>query len=348
MALLRPTFEGLGSASGVAWPIFGMVSSALSLGIGGAATFLLGGVCGTIFLLASLPIMYLSYKKSKQEQEQFNKKQDHYEALLLNNLSALFAKTKQYKGLDSAADFYDFLNKKIKELNDENTKDKKLIANLLNYLKLQSIYDFYKHSDSETFDAVLKARINQFLLNQLNEQSHLVNNSDKGQAAFLGFVGAFGTIAGGSAGFTGLLIGLGLMASFSVIPWAAFAIIITAAIIGTYVALDAVELTEFNAAKMYWYKSTKTLGNFLQKLNAEIEAKPILEELPAPVNSMNTVTNAKSHPHKDPNLYSNSWTSQKPNEAIITKAYPKRFFKEQDNFTQDEASNLPTAVFTYS
>lgn len=87
MSVFKPAFDAIGTGAGVAWPLFGILSSALSLGIGGVAMVSLGSICCGLFLIVGIPVFYLSYKKNKLEEMRLNKKLNTH---LLNFMERLY------------------------------------------------------------------------------------------------------------------------------------------------------------------------------------------------------------------------------------------------------------------
>lgn len=352
MALLKPALDGIGSASGVAWPIFGIVSSALSFSTSSTASFILGSLCSTLFLLVSLPIIYFSFQKAKQQQLTLNKKQENFETILLSNLVELFATVKQSETLSLESNFSKFLKKKRQELQQSSTEEKKLFdkfIKLLIILNSPSIYNSFNHSNPQTFNSFLNVSTNQFLIDELNKKRHFATGKDKMYASFLGFVGAFGTIAGGSAGISGLLTGLGLITGFSAAPWAGFIIIITATIVATYIALNTAKITELNAAKTYQYKRAKRLGIFLQEIKGEIKEIPgkiQAQTLENEKSQISELFNKSDERIQEMQLHiktkaSEESTSSKENTSKLSSSslkkstlYPKMLFNHQKNTTQ--------------
>ncbi|MGQ3888376.1 hypothetical protein ACQUW5_05010 [Legionella sp. CNM-1927-20] len=271
MTIIKPALEGIGSASGVAWPIFGILSATLNLCVGSTLAFILGSICSAMFLLISVPLAYLGYQDLKKQQEELKRKKEKYENALLSNLIAFFALLNQYKKLNTTLTLTDFLEKKAQEFEQRNTDEDKLCANFLRYLNSQAIYNFYNPLKPKLFNHVLQKYVKQFLINQLNKNPYSAIEKTKiNVAAFQAFVGTFGTIAGGSAGLTGLLMGLGLMASFSIVPWLGVAIILTATIVAIYMANVAARNAELNIDKTFWCKQAKNLNQQTQKLNADM------------------------------------------------------------------------------
>ncbi len=268
---MKPALEGIGSASGVAWPMFGILSATLNLCIGGTLALILGSICSAVFLLISVPIAYISYQDLKKQQEDLRRKKEKHENSLLISLTTFFALLYKYKMLNTTLTLTEFIEQKAQELEQKSTDEDKLGANFLRFLNSEGIYNLYNPLEPKLFNRALQKYVNQFLLNQLNNTPYTdIEKSKINIAAFQGFVGAFGTIAGGFAGFTGLLMGLGLMASFSIIPWVGIAIVVIAPIVAIYMTDIAVRNAELNIDKALWCKQTKNLNQYTLKLNTEL------------------------------------------------------------------------------
>ncbi|MGQ3889118.1 hypothetical protein ACQUW5_08825 [Legionella sp. CNM-1927-20] len=265
---IKSVLEGIGSGNG-AWPTFGILSAVLNLAIGGTTAFVLGSICGIAFLLISIPMAYKSYHNLKKQKQELEKKKEKYENQLSDNLTTLLAMMKQYEKLKTEIDLTDFLEMKALELEQEDRNKDKLFARFLRYLNSLAIHNTYTQLEPK----LLREYINQFLINELNIKSYSAEENEKvNEAALHSFFGTFGTIAGGSAGVVGMLVGLGLMASLSVMPWVGIAILITATVAAIYMADLAARNTELNMSKAFWCKEAKNLNNSTYGLNFELEA----------------------------------------------------------------------------
>ncbi|WP_419419569.1 hypothetical protein ACNVED_13840 [Legionella sp. D16C41] len=334
MAIIKPAIDGVGTASGVAWPAFGILSAALSLGVGSTTAFILGGICGTIFLLVSIPIAYASYKDLKQQQQNLIRKKEQHETILLSNLIALFAKVSQYK-MNNAISSTEFIAITIQALKEKNSDKDKLFVRLLNYLNACGIYNTYNNLEPKLFNSLLQEHVNQFIIQELNQSNYAVeNNAQINLATFQGFVGAFGTIAGGGAGLTGLLMGLGLMASFNVIPLAGIAILVTATIISIYMADKAAQRAEANIIKMQWCKYAKSLSRAGDALNLELQSL----EKPSQINKdeMTYANDSIKAPQVDslPTM-DNSPTTHPQDLTHNVSHYPQSFFNCRTSTMQE-------------
>lgn len=67
MSLLKSGFAGIGTASGVAWPFFGLIVSIFVLTTGGGFALALGAVSAVLFVLVSIPVFYWTYQHFKKK-----------------------------------------------------------------------------------------------------------------------------------------------------------------------------------------------------------------------------------------------------------------------------------------
>ena len=84
--------------------------------------------------------------------------------------------------------------------------------------------------------------------------------------AFFSFVGTFGSIAGCSAGFSGLLTGIGLFSSFAAVPLLGWGIIGVATVCGLFTAInsataagEAFKMTQLNLLYKRMHKQLRAL-----------------------------------------------------------------------------------------
>ncbi|WP_131782387.1 hypothetical protein [Legionella gresilensis] len=268
---IKSVLEGVGSGNG-AWPIFGILSAVFNLAIGGTTAFILGSICGSAFLLISIPIAYKSYQNMKMQQQELERKRERYENLLLDNLTALLITMQQSKMLNTETAFTNLLEEKAIEL--EHLDRDKLFTRFLQSLSSTTICNTSNQLDPRLFNQLLRKYINQFLINEINIKSYSSQEIKKiNEAAFQSFIGTFGTLVGGSAGVVGMLVGLGLMAGLSVMPWVGITVLIIATVAAVYMADVAARNTELNISKADWCKQIKNLSNTTYRLNCELRKR---------------------------------------------------------------------------
>jgi hypothetical protein len=229
MHKLSSTFGGIGTGAGVAWPLFGIISSALSLGIGGVAAISFGCVCGVLFLAVSIPVFYILYKKSKQEQMKLNEKL---------NLT-----------------FSTFLN-----IMDSNSNEYgPLHIKLIHFLKKRHPILFDNiHLTKEEKQKILKdIRKNYISCNDIDNYIPPLPASDLRNTAFLSFVAVFGSIAGCIAGLMGVFVIIGVISGFGAVPLLAAFVLATAIGFGIFAAVQNTQSERENHRKIQIHKHFK-------------------------------------------------------------------------------------------
>ncbi|ARH01126.1 hypothetical protein [Legionella micdadei] len=272
MSVFKPVFDAVGTGAGVAWPLFGILSSALSLGIGGAAMAGLGSVCCGLFLLVGLRVFYLSYKKSKAEEAQLNDK-------LHKNLSGFIDRLYNcYLEEDTSLNFPDYLNSS--NLDREETSNRTSIqVQFIEFVRGNSakfLLNYHHHSPikkNEKLKKIIKAFINS---SDFNERVKALPMSELLDGAFLNFVGVFGAVAGCSAGVIGVFSGLGLMISLSAIPFVGAAVLAAALFLGICGAVISVHANIEKNRKIQIYKNFKGINhNFDLEMNLDKSTREV-------------------------------------------------------------------------
>lgn len=233
MRLSRAAINGIGSAAGVAWPLFGIIFSILGGSIGGILSLTLGAISTGLFCLISIPIFYFSYQEMEnnalQFEEQLQKNQKKLCADITNYINSIYE---------------NFLNHPEEE-------------DFSSYLKKMLNIDLYEIAKKDTHSPlyqillIIKQQIDKKQLNLVVDKQAIVAEIAKHTSgksipysqlltpSFFGFVGTFGSIAGCSAGISGLLTGIGVFTSFAVFPLLGWSIIGVAVICGAIIAYKA-------------------------------------------------------------------------------------------------------------
>ncbi|PJE08615.1 hypothetical protein [Legionella sp.] len=236
MSIFKSTFDAIGTGAGVAWPSFGILSSALSLGIGGAAMAALGSVCCGLFLLVGMRVFYLAYKKSRLEESQLNKKLTIHLSRFIDQLHDC------YLNREEQMDFYTYLSHF--DLNDSD-RQLNLQVQFLVFIK-KNAPKFFRKYDQFSPEKRL-AKIEEIISDFLNSSDFEKNikslaNDELLDGAFLSFVGVFGASSGATSGIIGVLAGVGLFSGFAAVPVLASIVLTTAlllAICGTVVSIHS-------------------------------------------------------------------------------------------------------------
>ncbi|MGC1182580.1 hypothetical protein [Legionella sp.] len=238
MSLVKSAFNGIGSGAGVAWPFFGILFTLVGGSIGGSISLMLGSIAIGLFFTVSVFVFYFSYQQTQKDEQQL---QD----LLRKNERKLSADIGYY--INSIREY--LLSKK--ELNDFD----RYFPCVLNQ-DLQQITALDKDSPLFQFLAILSKEYeqhccipsNQIIIQRLMEELSQppVPYSKIFISAFFDFVGTFGSIAGCSAGVSGLLNGMGIFSSFAAFPllgWGIIGIALTLGLFSAYSAMIDVQQT---------------------------------------------------------------------------------------------------------
>ncbi len=212
MAIIKAGFEGVGTSSGAAWPLFGILAPILYLSAGSLGAMILSAVCTGVFLFFCLPIIFLSYKKLKQTEE-------------AHTLSYMHKKRK----LEILAE--QFLNE-ISQLEKINSSENYLL--LATETEQNSLLKDLMLRLAQRDTQPLAARIENYIETTLKSDLKPVPWYFILKSAFLTFPAVFGTIMGGAAGIMGILVGAGLLAGFTAVPmlgWGIFAFALTSGLI---------------------------------------------------------------------------------------------------------------------
>lgn len=269
MSLLKSVFAGIGTGSGVAWPLFGIVSSALSLGIGGTLVISVGSICCVLFLAVSIPVFYIAYKKIMQEERLLNDKLKSNLLNFIDNLHHAYLADKE-----SNYHFRDYVNTWLmqeKEKGGKNNLQIKLIKGIKkfspNFLRN---YDYLSPLEKKKELALIIQHGIDW--SDLNEELSSPPKNELLNTAFLSFVGVFGSVAGCSSGFVGVFTAMGLITGFGAIPVLGAIILIAAVGCAAYAAAIAIESDIAKNKKTQIYKNLKAYNkNFAEQNIAEKE-----------------------------------------------------------------------------
>ncbi|KTD45564.1 hypothetical protein Lrub_2361 [Legionella rubrilucens] len=259
MAVSKSLFASLGTGAGVAWPLFGIVSSALSLAIGGLSVVGFGAACALLFLIIGLPVFYFSYRQEKQQQEQLEAKFVKGIEELVDTLYAAFI-------LSGDSDYVKFVQRWPRKKNGFP----KLLEPFLSML-------ISKMNDSGTKvpdQHVIRLAAKHYFA-AIETMLPAPPAKKLAQTAFLSFVGTFGSIAGCSAGMMGVISSLGIMAGFGAVPLLAAIILSTSIICGIYAATHAM------ASETVGWKKTQVrqqLKSFNRTFSMDILVESRLKE----------------------------------------------------------------------
>ncbi|MCL9684990.1 hypothetical protein [Legionella maioricensis] len=233
MRLFRAAFNGIGSAAGVAWPSFGIIFSVLGGSIGSMLPLTLGAFSIGLFVSIGISIFYLSYAEMKnnarQFEEQLKKNQNKLWADINNYVNSI------YEHFLNQQDKHDFINY-FKKMIDHDLQE--IGRTDINSPLYQILLIIKKRNDEQQFIITTDKRIIFAEIAQQTSQKSIPYSKLIAPSLF-GFVGTFGSIAGCSAGISGLLTGMGLFTSFTAFPLLGWGIIGVALICGAIMAYNA-------------------------------------------------------------------------------------------------------------
>ncbi|MFT4060217.1 MAG: hypothetical protein QM652_11790 [Legionella sp.] len=264
MIIFKSAFNGIGSAAGVAWPFFGIVFSVIGCNVGGPVSLALGGFAVTLFVSIGLSIAYLSYQQMKHEKEQLRLQLQTREEKFTNALKTYIAKRWESYAISSKnTDFSQYL---MQQIDKENS--------LYQVLKIYQIAQQRLELPPKFILKTLKSQCAQ----QHAPYSHTLI------PAFFNFVGTFGSIAGCSAGVSGLLNGVGLFSGFATFPVLGCTIICVAIGAGLCLSIDA-----FFDAENRWIEN---------KINQQLKivSQQLVQQTISITSTQQLISNNTEHP----------------------------------------------------
>ncbi|KTD16154.1 hypothetical protein [Legionella jordanis] len=264
MSLLKSSFDGIGTGAGVAWPLFGILSSSLGLAAGSVLTIVAGSIASLLFCAVAGLVFYISLNNARQAEKKAEEKLK-LKIEELCELTYFYLQSVQKNvslNLKAPEDNLQILEgiKKQIELDLKNCDRTLLISELLEQLLFHPKYEGLLRSlvtlsygeDEIKFTKTLKGLISGIIRTEVaNKRPSTMAII---QTAFLSMVGTFGAIAGCTAGFMGLLSGLGLLAGFSAVPIVGWATLLIAITLATVVAVNSIERLD----KQYVLKAATT------------------------------------------------------------------------------------------
>ncbi|HHT0592212.1 TPA: hypothetical protein ACTXXA_002197 [Legionella anisa] len=234
MVYFKSIINGIGTGGGVAWPLFGIVFSVVGTSIGSLVSFALGGVSIALFLMTSTAIFYLSYQKAQEEEQRTQTLLQKNEQKLLEFVNEYIYKIhKSYQLTAKTIPFKAFLCSHLEQQLSTIAKDEKKTP-LYQALKFIKILIEQQLLKEKSILPIIERKI---------IPQYSVPYSNMIVPIFYAFVGTFGSIAGCSAGISGLLTGLGLFSSFAAFPILGWGILGFAISMGIFAANNAISAT---------------------------------------------------------------------------------------------------------
>ncbi|MDR3504168.1 MAG: hypothetical protein P4L79_16490 [Legionella sp.] len=254
MAFFKSIINGVGTGAGVAWPLFGIVFSVVGASIGGLLSLTLGGIATTLFLTICAAVFYLSYQQSQEEQQQFQIRLQKNEQKLIEFINEYInTMDKKYQLTDKTIPFESYLLLQLNQQFLDSGKDKQSpLYQSLSVIKIMIERQLLKEKS-----------ILSLIEKELIKPSP-VPLSKAGTAMFFAFAGTFGSIAGCSAGVSGLLAGLGLFSSFAAFPLLGWGVLAAAASMGFFAANNAFIESQKNYKNEALNQTVKTMYQHLK------------------------------------------------------------------------------------
>ncbi|WP_133127402.1 hypothetical protein [Legionella nagasakiensis] len=288
MALIKSSLDGIGTGAGVAWPFFGIFTSSLGIAAGSTLALVTGSIAGLLFCVISGAIFYWSYQHTQNKKTTLQLKLFNHQKKLNTLLSlyledgyhdCLYRHGETDKPIEKEAIIAYLKTKIAKDLKDSHGQPPtaSLFSALLNHEASKDLFEQFvlsKRMPSANMKKKMDDRIYALTSKLLRQVSiKPIPKTILLRSAFMGAAGAFGAVAGCTAGFVGLLSGLGLITGFSAIPiigWATLAVAIGLAIL---VAVNtASHITERQRIKEM-HSNAKCLCQDLQQRHTNREIK---------------------------------------------------------------------------
>jgi hypothetical protein len=254
MAFFKSIINGVGTGAGVAWPLFGIVFSVAGASVGGLLSFTLGGIAATLFLTVCAAVFYLSYEHAQEEQQKLQILLQKNEQKLIEFINE-YIKTmdKQYQLTDKKISFESYLLLQLnQQLSDRDNNKQSPLHQSLIIIKIMSEQQLFKEKS-------ILSLIEKEFVNPVS-----IPFSKAITPMFFAFVGTFGSIAGCSAGLSGLFSGLGLFSSFAAFPLLGWGVLAIAASMGIFAADNAFIDAQKNYKHEVLNQTVKTMYQHLK------------------------------------------------------------------------------------
>lgn len=265
---LKSIFSAIGTGAGVAWPLFGVLSSSLSFRVGGLTTIGLGSLCSILFFTISLPVFWISFQNTKKRNKQLMNKLFLVMESILRRLQENYLERKKNNSRIGLSDFIIYLNllEKFYEKNN-NEFSLRLIQLLQDQVALTGNNQF--QLNKKTIKNLVQVLVEKIPGEDLPAKQFV-------STFFLAFAGVFGSIAGCSSGIMGLLASLGVVSGFHAMPLIGIGILIFAVVIGLAMAIKSVHA---EAEAMKKKAILKNIKAFDQEIHQQPSFVPDAEDL---------------------------------------------------------------------
>jgi len=341
MKLLRSILGALGSAGGIAWSSFGILSAAFSIAVASTSAIMLAATSGGLFLMFSLPVLYVLYDHYTEEEEKLNTRLHLHEetlrAELTHFLKLMNNRSCRQFGSSKNVSIYFKAMLASSPFSQTSPELKQLLHALLNDKEFNLRLFLDANITAELQQRLLSSALIRITQTVIKNSQPPLTRYERFKACLLGFVGSFGAVAGCTSGFLGLLLGVGVLASFSTVPFLGVAIVAAAAIVSTYSAIRSVQLLEKETRKKHTYKAYRSLGAALHELNSKID-NPLVE-----------VSHPASHwpkpaPRRSRSLGAFEWSNRFFKEPVVTDKKAD-FASDYEEHRENQRLLSPPAAF---
>ncbi|WP_454781531.1 hypothetical protein [Legionella sp. WA2022007384] len=231
MLLFKSVLNGVGSGAGVAWPLFGIVFAILGGSIANFFSLALGVISISLFFGIGGSIFYFSYQEMQANEQLFQEQLQKNQQKLLTDIHEYIEIIRRYCSYTQNSECFN--DAFIRILNMDLDKIRHVDA----YSPLYQILSLLKNE----YAAKQNIPNNTIILKHLAYAVSLqpVPVSKRTIPAFFTFVGTFGSIAGCSAGVSGVLTGMGIFSSFASFPLLGWGVLAFALCSGITLAYEA-------------------------------------------------------------------------------------------------------------
>ncbi|STY31839.1 Uncharacterised protein [Legionella wadsworthii] len=259
--ILKSALNGIGTGAGVAWPFFGILFAVVGGSVASFLSLALGIVSITLFISVGFLIFYLSYQEQKTLEQEFQQQ-------FIKNKTKLSIDILDY--IKSIEQIYYYENP---DLSFNEFFKIKLDRDLIQIGRMDKTSSLYKILSimKEEYESNQSLPKSECILQRI---AHLSEDQPvplytKITPSFCAFVGAFGSLAGCSAGISGLLTGIGVFTSFAAFPLLGCGILAFALITATLLAYEVFLSSEEDFTKKQNNKMMKEMHQQLSKATLE-------------------------------------------------------------------------------
>lgn len=272
LSLFKSTINGIGSGAGVAWPLFGLLFALIGGSVGGIISLTLGGLAVSLFLLVCLPIIYFSHKQALKDEQRLTEQIQKNENKLLSDIDEYIKSIQRcylYRGKNNNFASY-YIHTLNRDLNQAGRMKKDVLYSCLNII----------NAEYAKYSSISNTHILKCIMAQIPPSRP--SRKEMWTAAFFAFAGTFGSLAGCSAGFLGLLTGVGIFSSLTAYPILGWSILGVAIIVGLCAASFAHSSVQEQAQKQLNNQTLKQMHKQLNKLTMDRNLDIINEQLKSP------------------------------------------------------------------